>query len=359
MDAIDRAAKLAVIAVGVIACFAALDALESIAAPTALALVTGIVLSPLSYFWERRGFSPLIGALLGLVGTLVIVAGLMLTFQPVIARLVEQAPKVWSDMRDAIEFVQHFVRGMQEAREEVEKVVTPAADAASKLSNAGDAAPKGEGLGLPTVSDALLAAPAVLSQILIFAGVLFFFLLTRRNLYDWVASQLPGGNTDHPRASLREAENLVSRYFLTITLINAGLGVVTAGMLQIYGMPGAAGLGVVAFLLNFILYLGPAVFFCSLVFAGIGVFDGVMVVLPALTFLGLNTIEGQLVTPTLVGRHMQLNPLVVFLALVFGIWLWGPLGGIVAIPVVLWLLVVTGVLPREVADASLEEAKRP
>ncbi|SFT86444.1 Predicted PurR-regulated permease PerM [Sedimentitalea nanhaiensis] len=332
------------IAVGVIVTVAAMDALEAIAAPVVLALVTGVVLSPLSYFWERHGLPSSIGALIGLVGTLVITAGLVLIFQPVVSQLIDQAPKVWADMQQAIDVVQGLVRGIEEARGEVEKAVAAEPNVANLVAAPKDA-PSDDGLPLPSVSDALLLAPAILSRIVIFAGVLFFFLLTRRDLYEWMAKNLPGGNAARSAETLREAERLVSRYFLTVTLINAGLGFITAAMLHLYGMPGAVSLGVVAFLLNFILYLGPAIFFCALLFAGVGTFDGVMVLLPALTFLGLNATEGQIVTPTLVGRHMQLNPLLVFLALVFGIWLWGPLGGIVAIPLALWLLVIGGVLP--------------
>lgn len=335
---------MAIVAAAVVIIFAALDALEAIAAPAVLALVTGIVLSPLSDFWERRGLPAFLGALIGLVGTLVVVTGLALVFQPVVARLVDQAPKVWLDMQDAIGVVQDLVQGLEEARDEVEKAVTSKPEAGTEAL-AAEEAPEPKALNLPDLSDALLLAPAILSNILIFAGVLFFFLLTRRGIYDWLARFLPSDAPDFPRTSLLEAERLVSRYFVTITLINAGLGVSTAAMLRLYGMPGAISLGVVAFLLNFILYLGPAVFFCGLLFAGVGAFDGVMVLLPALTFLAFNGIEGQFVTPALVGRHMRLNPLVVFLALVFGIWLWGPMGGIVAIPVVLWLLVLGGVLP--------------
>ncbi len=330
------------IAVGVIATFAALDTLESIAAPAVLALVTGIVLSPLSNFGERRGLSPLSSALIGLMGTLVVLAVLALIFQPVITQMVEQAPKVWTDMQDAIEFVQGLVRGLEETRGEVEKAVAAEPNATS----AGQDAPADDSFDLPSISDALLLAPAILSQVLIFAGVLFFFLLTRQELYEWIANILPGRDAKSA-ISLREAERLVSRYFITVALINGVLGITTAAMLQLYGMPGALSLGLVAFLLNFLLYLGPAIFFCALLFAGIGVYDGAMVVVPAFTFLALNATEGQFVTPALVGRHMQLNPLLVFLALVFGIWLWGPLGGIVAIPIALWILVLAGALPRE------------
>jgi predicted PurR-regulated permease PerM len=118
------------------------------------------------------------------------------------------------------------------------------------------------------------------------------------------------------------------------------MGLATAGFLQIFGMPGAALWGLLAFVLNFIVYLGPAMLAVALLFAGIGAFDGAMVVAPAAVFVAINTVEGQFVTPALVGRNMEINPLLVFVTILFGIWIWGPIGGIVAIPLLLWVRVL-------------------
>jgi predicted PurR-regulated permease PerM len=200
---------------------------------------------------------------------------------------------------------------------------------------------------MPSTTDVLLLAPALLGQALLYFGTLFFFQLSRREIYDWVAKHLAQstqrGNT---ALRLRAAENRVSRYFLTISVINAGLGLIVAAAMQLIGMPNAALWGVIAFLINYILYLGPAMLAVALVFAGIAAFDGLRVLLPALVYLGLNSTEGQFITPTLVGKHMQINPLLIFLSLTFGIWLWGPLGGVVAIPLLLWALVLTDSLPE-------------
>ncbi|MDN5787479.1 AI-2E family transporter, partial [Pseudorhodobacter sp.] len=319
--------------IGIVVCFAALNALESITAPMALALITGVVLSPLSDFWEQRGYSPVVGALVGMVTTLVVLAGFILILQPMISQLVETAPKVWADMQDVVVLVQKLIRGLSDVKDEMQNAVVPEAKAATEA-----AAPD----VLPSLSEALMIAPAVVSQILVFSGVLFFFLMSRRDIYDWVALHLSGkGNRAHMALTLRRAERSVARYFLTITLINFALGAATGTVLQILGMPGAAMWGLLAFFLNFVVYLGPFTFAVVMLFAGVGAFDGGQALLPALSFLVLNTIEGQFVTPALVGRHMQLNPLLVFLSLIFGIWLWGPIGGIVAIPLLLWVVVLS------------------
>ena len=55
-------------------------------------------------------------------------------------------------------------------------------------------------------------------------------------------------------------------------------------------------------------------------------------VLPALVFLGLHTLEGQIVTPIVLGRRMALSPLILILALMLFGWLWGIVGLLLAVP---------------------------
>lgn len=348
---LDRLSQIALIVLGVVAAFAALSLLRPIAVPMALALVVGVVLSPLSDFWERRGFPPVLGALVGLAAALVVLFVLVVVFQPIVARLVLQAPKVWADMQDTVRSVQGLVLGLSEVADEVEAAVADPEPGAA-------APPAEDAVELPTLADAVMAAPGILARILVFAGVLFFFLLTRREIYEAFARTLPDpGQRARMAAVLRGAERQVSHYFVTITLINAGLGAATAGWLRLLGMPDAILWGVLAFLFNFLLYLGPAIFVVVLLFAGVAAFDGRLAILPAAGFVLLNGIEGQFVTPALIGRALRLNPLMVFLALVFGVWLWGPVGGIVAIPVVLWgQVLVRGLVS---ADAAPPPRKAP
>lgn len=335
MDRTARLSQLSLIAIGAVVLIAAMDIGADILAPLTLALVTGVVLSPLADFWERRGYSPVWGALLGLAVTLALIGALALAFHPIITQLVSQAPKVWSDMKDVVEGFRGLVRGLSDVTDSVAAAVAPQANAAPAAQAAE------EGVDLPTVTDALMIAPAILSQILIFSGALFFFLLTRSEIYDWVSLRLSdrGGRAELAQR-LRRADRNVSRYFSTITLINAGLGAITAAVLQTIGLPDAMIWGVVAFIVNFVVYLGPAAFVVTLLFVGVAQFDGAMSLAPAAAYLVVNTIEGQFVTPALVGRHMSVNPLLVFLSLIFGLWLWGPIGGIVAIPLLLWVLVL-------------------
>lgn len=325
----ERGSQLALIVLATLASFAALEAMSELAAPMALALVMGVVLSPLSGLWSRLGLSSALGASLSLVLALAFLGLIGLLLQPLAAQMVEQAPKVWADAQDVIQAIRGLADGLMEATREVSEVAVPQANAAPAV--------EADMVDMPTVTDALMIAPAVAGQILTFVGTLFFFLLTRNDLYDWTARRLAAPSQRGQVATrLRDAEMIVSKYFGTITLINGTLGLATAAVLQVIGLPGALLWGVVAFLLNYIVYLGPATLILALLFAGVAQFDGAIALLPPLAFASLNFLEGQFVTPAFVGKQMELNPLLVFVALLFGIWLWGAIGGIVAIPLLLW-----------------------
>jgi len=163
---------------------------------------------------------------------------------------------------------------------------------------------------------------------LVFSGTLFFFLLTRDDIY----SALP-----QYRVALKTADQAVSYYFVTITLINIGLGTALCCALILIGLPNPVLWGAAACLANFVLYLGPLTIAFSLLMAGLVSFSSAYALVAPACFLMLNAMEAQFVTPALVGKRLNVNPLIVFLSIVFGLWLWGPLGGIVALPVVVWV----------------------
>jgi predicted PurR-regulated permease PerM len=132
----------------------------------------------------------------------------------------------------------------------------------------------------------------------------------------------------------------VSSYFLAITFVNAGFGTLVTLAMLVLGMPQPILWGIATFLLNFILYLGPALVAAALLIVGIVSFDGAYSFVPVAVFVMLNMVEAQFVTPSVVGQQMSLNPLLVFLSLVLWLWLWGPVGGLVAIPLLVWVLII-------------------
>lgn len=324
-------ARMALLIVGAAALVWLLRTGTPIFQPFALALVIGIIFAPLSDLFLRWGAHSVAGALLVLLIVLSLLSAGVFIFYPVAAEFLLRLPLMWIELQDALSGVRETMESVESAQNEVAETLDP---------NGGAPRPESGALTVPSVSDLLAFLPSIGAQILTFVGTLYFFLLTRTEIYETAAQSTMHLDT----ALLCRAEAEVSRYFLAVTAINAGFGVLVALMLSGLGMPNAVYWGFGAFLVNYILYLGPISFALVLVVAGLIVFDGPMSFAPALAYLAMNMTEGQFVTPSLVGRHMSVNPLLIFMSLVFWMWMWGPLGAIIAIPLLVWM--------RQVVQAS-------
>jgi predicted PurR-regulated permease PerM len=142
-------------------------------------------------------------------------------------------------------------------------------------------------------------------------------------------------------ACIEKVRAEVGRFYVTTALINLGLGLATALAMQLCGMPNPLLWGTVAAVLNFIPYAGPTTTLLVLTAVAIISFDEPgRIIAVAASFLGLATIEGQFIQPLLVGRRLELNPMLVFLALWFGGLFWGIPGIILATPALVALKVV-------------------
>ena len=139
----------------------------------------------------------------------------------------------------------------------------------------------------------------------------------------------------------RQIQQDIGRYFLTLSTINAGLGVATAAAMYLLDMPNPALWGVMAGLLNFIPYLGPTLCLLALSLAALINFDSVAEawVIPA-SFLVITAIEGQFIQPMFAGRMLSLNPVAVFISFLFWGWLWGIAGMLIAVPMLIIIKVV-------------------
>ncbi len=140
---------------------------------------------------------------------------------------------------------------------------------------------------------------------------------------------------------LNEIEEQLGGYLLTVTMINAGVGIATGIICVVAGMPNPAGLGALAATLNYIPIIGPVAMFAVLVVVGIVAFptlSGAMVA--PMLFTALAFFEGHFITPTIIGRRLALNALAVLLALAFWTWLWGPMGGFLSSPLLIVALIL-------------------
>jgi len=170
----------------------------------------------------------------------------------------------------------------------------------------------------------------------------YFLLLTlpvfRSKLADLIGSRAGARSMEEV---LTEIESQMSRYMLLNTLTSIGVGVVTAGWLQLMGLPNALLWGVVAGALNFVPYVGATVTTALIGMAALVSLDqtGRAIITTAGVIL-INILEGNLVTPQLMGKHLPLNPVAIFLSLLYWSWVWGPVGTLLAVPITVMLQVI-------------------
>jgi predicted PurR-regulated permease PerM len=131
----------------------------------------------------------------------------------------------------------------------------------------------------------------------------------------------------------KQIESDISAYLLTITIMNAAVGIATAAVMWLTGVGDPILWGTIAFLLNFVQILGPLLGALIFLLAGALVSDTLwLALLPAGLYLGIHLIEGETVTPMLLAKRFTLNPVLVIVSLVFWFWMWGVPGAILSVP---------------------------
>jgi predicted PurR-regulated permease PerM len=187
------------------------------------------------------------------------------------------------------------------------------------------------------VQPALAFLTPALGELVVFLAALFFFVIGRRHLRRHLV--LFFATQDARLRALRilnDIEENLTRYIATAGAINIGVGVIVGFATYLIGLPNAPMWGVIAFALNFLPYVGPLIMATALFVAGLVVFPSIghALIAPAF-FIGLATLEGHFVTPNIMGRRLDLSPLLVFIGLVFWTWLWGPMGALLATPLLI------------------------
>lgn len=325
---LDDAAKWAVIGVFLLLAVFALHWGRYFFIPATLAIAIGLTMGPFVDRLERMGVPPYLAS--GLIVLLLAGAlyGLFLAFAIPLEEWSARVPEILDRARALLFSLRGTLEQLEELSKGVQEAASPAKDAPLEVTV------RNTGL----VTSYLATAPAVLAQMLILLGAFFFFLANRSRLRTWLLL-LPVSQGVRYRIAriFRDTEYYLSRYVATITVVNIGLGIATGAAMWVVGMPSPALWGLLAAVLNFIPYLGPGLM--TIIIGGVALvtFDQPTAILvPPLTFVGLNVIEGQFVTPTVLGHRLTLNPFVVFMVLVFWVWLWGPVGAFLAVPLLIF-----------------------
>lgn len=165
----------------------------------------------------------------------------------------------------------------------------------------------------------------------------FFLLIDGDTLLGRLFRLAPTGQTEHrPTAVINEVGARMSAYLGTVTLVNLGLGVVLAGVLYLYGMPNPLLWGGLAAVLTYVPYVGPAVGIGLVTLASFVTFPtAASAAVPPLAYFVLANLEGNIVTPMVLGHRFAVRPLVVFVWLALWAWLWSVAGAILAVPMLM------------------------
>ena len=333
---LGNAAQMAMVAVGIVVAFVAVREAQVILAPVFLAITIGLMFGPVADLLENRGMpEPVSAGLVVLLFLLVIVLGGLLFYGP-LSEWAERAPLIWSRLQDEMQNWQEPLAALGNLQEQLRGALGDSGGMEVRVEDGS------------TVTGIALMAPAMLAQVLVFLISLYFFLATRENIRIATLSLCYSRRMRWRTAHVfRDVEQKVSRYLITITLVNLGVGVVVATLMWLIGMPSPILWGAMAAVLNYVPFVGQAFMALILFLAGLGTGGGLeAAILPVGLYWAVNFVEGNFVTPNLLGATMTVNPFLIFLSLTFWLWAWGPVGGLIAVPSLLILLsTITHILP--------------
>jgi predicted PurR-regulated permease PerM len=297
--------------------------------PVLAAFLIGTTFSPILKYAGRHGVSPWVMAIF-IVALIIAAAALAVTMLAApITEWMGRAPEIGAGIKQRLYVLDRPLAAFHE----LESALKPAAPSVAVESS-----------NISLVTPVAVAVTPAVAEIVLFLATLIFFMAGQLQVRRYLAGFF--GTRDGKLRFIRIANDIehnLASYVAIVTVINAALGTVVATGAWALGLPSPLILGILALVLNYIPYLGPACMAVVLLAVGLVTFPslGQALIAPA-SLIVLTTLEGHLITPTVIGRRLTLNPLAVFLAIAFWSWLWGPMGAFLAVPLLIVALVVIG-----------------
>ena len=317
---------------------------QSVLVPIILAWVVGTILLPLIEDAVRRGIPRALAVVVVTLAALFIILSIIGLLSTPLAYWVGRTAELGALIKQKLQLLSQPMALLDEigkALTEVSGNSTPAVAVEEGSSS--------------IVKGILSAMTPIVTEFMLFFVAMLFYLIYQREIKSGIVFFFSGPDARATTQSiLDDAESNMSKFFGTLALVNLCLGVVVATMTWAVGLPHPLLWGVLAATLNFIPYLGPIIMIAALFVIGLLSFPtvGQALVAPA-AYLGITTIEGQLLTPTVVGHRLTLNPFLVFLSIAFWAWMWGPIGAFLATPLLISAVIAVRHLSRDESGPHL------
>jgi predicted PurR-regulated permease PerM len=331
-------AQVATIGIFIILLITALNLARPLLLPAISAFVVTMMLGPLSERADRLGLPPVVTAILLWFLVTGVFYGLILLLAAPVVDWIGKAPEIGRNIQEKLRVLEQPLSSLRDLRN------------ALLHSEAGN----GFGFDImsivqPTVG---VVTPAI-GQIFVFFGTLFFMLFGRSRMRHVLVALF-----QKREARLRmlrimnDVEHNLTGYLSVVAVINVVVGLAAGIVAWAVGLPDPLAWGVLGFVLNFIPYIGALIMELGMFMVGLVTFPSLTYALIApLIFLALAVLEGSFVTPSILGRRFTLNPLTVFLSLIFWTWLWGPVGAFLAAPLlIVGLVAVIHLFPKQMPE---------
>jgi predicted PurR-regulated permease PerM len=326
-----RASHVALLGLFVISVLWCTYVASPVIVPVLLAWVIATMVLPVVTWLHRHKVPRVVAAVVVTLTLLAIIVGLLLFLSTPLTFWLGRANELSALIKQKLQTMNQPLAVLDEARKALNAVAAGSGQPALKVEQ--------ESATVVTTLFAVLT-PAV-SQFILFIGALVFYLVYQTRLRN--TAVLLFGDRETRLMLLRilnEVDENMTKYFGTFTLVNVCLGTATVLLTWAVGLPNPLLWGVLAGVLNYVPYIGPAIVTATLAVVGLLTYPtlGEALVAP-LVFIGIVTIEGHFLTPAFMGRRLELNPFGVFLAIAFCTWLLGPIGAFLAVPLLMALTV--------------------
>jgi len=313
---------------------------RSLLLPIVLALLLSLILYPAVRALKRvRVPEPAGGALIVLALTGLLALGVAQLFEPA-SEWIGTMPRITEQVERKLGTVRKSVQQMTKAAEKVEALTTVEGQAKQRPQQVVQKPPSLISRIWGGAQSFLISASATL--------VLLYFILASGDMFlRKLVRVLPTLQDKKTAVNVaRTIQTAIGRYLFTVTCINFGLGIVVAVAMHLLGMPNALLWGVMVALFNYVPYVGAAVSGAILTIVAFLTFDQLSdVLLVPLVYFTLETIEGHFITPILTGRSLTLNPVMIFVSMLLWAWLWGAVGALMAVPILMTLKIFCDHIP--------------